>query len=336
MEQTWRVWDYSLNRNENKFELEKIYKLHEADTLNTARFNGVLAPVITPFKEDLSPDSQRLIAHCNWLLSQGVGLAIFGTNSEANSLSIKEKKQLLDDLTDAGIDPKSMMPGTGSCALSDCVELTKHAVDLGCSGSLMLPPFYYKDVSEDGLFAFYSEVIQQVASANLRIYLYHIPPISQVPISLHLIDRLVKAYPENIAGIKDSSGDWENTVALNAGGWPDFKVFCGSESFLLQNMIHGGAGCISATANVNPAAIRQLYDNWNSNKAEELQQQLNQVRSLFQAFPMIPALKAATAYHSKDDNWLRVRPPIVELDSSQLQKLSVEMNSIDFSMPGLA
>lgn len=303
--------------------------------MNKPRFSGVFAPVITPFQEDLSPDANRLISHCQWLLGQGVGLAVFGTNSEANSLSVGEKKHLLDKLVAAGIDPAAMMPGTGSCALSDCIELTAHAVSLGCGGSLMLPPFYYKGVSDDGLYAFYSEVIQAVASEDLHIYLYHIPPISQVSVSLDLIDRLIKEYPANIAGIKDSSADWENTRALNAAGWPDFKVFCGSESFLLQNMTHGGAGCISATANVNPAAIRNLYDNWENNQAEQLQRRLDEVRAVFQRFPMIPALKAATAHFSNDREWLRVRPPITEMEPSQLQRLTTEMNNAEFTMPGL-
>lgn len=303
--------------------------------MSRSRFSGVLAPVITPFKEDLSPDSGRLRSHCSWLIDQGAGLAVFGTNSEANSLSLNEKMQLLDDLVQGGIDPNAMMPGTGGCALTDAAELTRHAVKLGCAGALMLPPFYYKGVSDDGLFAFYSEVIQRVASEDLRIYLYHIPPISQVPISLQLIDRLVKEYPDNIAGIKDSSGDWENTRALNEGGWQDFRVFCGSESFLLRNMQHGGAGCISATANVNPKPIRRLFDDWEKSDAERVQQDLDEVRSLFQQFPMIPALKAATAYFSNDAEWRRVRPPIVEMDSGQRGELEAQMRASGFTMSGL-
>ncbi|MEX0964835.1 MAG: dihydrodipicolinate synthase family protein [Pseudohongiellaceae bacterium] len=303
--------------------------------MSPSRFSGVLAPVITPFQADLSPDADRLLAHCKWLLGEGVELAVFGTNSEANSLSLKEKKTLLDQLLEGGIDPVSMMPGTGGCALSDAVELSGHAVELGCAGALMLPPFYYKGVSDEGLFAFYSEVIQRVASDNLRIYLYHIPPISQVPISLQLIDRLVKEYPGNIAGIKDSGGEWENTRALNEAGWPDFRVFCGSESFLLQNMQCGGAGCISATANVNPGAIRQLYDNWESPQAKQMQQELDEVRALFQIFPMIPALKAATALFADDDEWRRVRPPLVELGAKQLEELETGMHMAAFSMDGL-
>ena len=303
--------------------------------MSQSRFNGVLAPVITPFKTDLSPDTERLGSHCKWLLQQGAELAVFGTNSEANSLSLKEKMDVLDSLIQSGIDPSAMMPGTGGCALTDAVELTAHAVQLGCRGTLMLPPFYYKGVSDEGLFAFYSEVIQRVASDALNIYLYHIPPISQVPLSIDLIDRLVHAYPDSVAGIKDSSGDWNNTRALNEGGWPDFRVFCGSESFLLQNMRHGGAGCISATANVNPKAIRRLYDEWESAGAESLQTELNEVRALFQQFPMIPALKSATAKFGNDAQWRRVRPPIVEMEDRQRNELETQIDAWGFTMPGL-
>ncbi|MCP3998112.1 MAG: dihydrodipicolinate synthase family protein, partial [bacterium] len=215
--------------------------------MTTERISGVLCPVITPFDRELNPDPERLIRQCRWLLSQNAGLAVFGTNSEANSLSVDEKIELLDRLVDAGIDTARMMPGTGCCALTDTVRLTERAVELGCAGTLMLPPFFYKGVSDDGLFASYAEVIERVGSRALRVYLYHIPPVSQVGISLALIERLVRAYPETVVGIKDSSGDWENTGAMLERGWDEFRIFAGSESFLLRTMQSGGAGCISAT-----------------------------------------------------------------------------------------
>jgi 4-hydroxy-tetrahydrodipicolinate synthase len=154
------------------------------------------------------------VRQCKWLVANNVGLAAFGTNSEANSLTVDERIELLEKLVEGGIDPARMMPGTGCCALGDSVRLTAHAVKLGCAGVLMLPPFYYKGVSDDGLFRNFAEVIERVGDARLQIYLYHIPPVSQVAISLPLIERLLKAYPENIAGVKDSSGDWKNTKAM--------------------------------------------------------------------------------------------------------------------------
>jgi len=302
---------------------------------SVARMSGVLCPVTTPFDQNLSPDPDRLIRQCRWLLSQNVGLAVFGTNSEANSLSIEEKMMLLDRLVEAGIDTNRMMPGTGCCALTETVRLTEHAVNLGCAGTLMLPPFYYKDVSDDGLFAYFAEVIERVSSSSLRIYLYHIPPVSQVGISLDLIERLVKAYPETVVGVKDSSGDWDNTNAMLERRWDDFRVFAGAETFLLQNMRGGGAGCISATANINPAAIDRLYQDWQSAEAEGLQKELDEIRDTTMAYPMIPALKATVAHFSNDAQWRIVRPPLVTLADDQCSSLVASLLKKDFDMPGL-
>src|SRR6266536_5955161 len=224
------------------------------------RIWGVLAPAVTPLTADLAPGRERFIKHCQWLLSQDCGLAPFGTTSEANSMSTDERISLLDALVAAGIDPSRMMPGTGCCSIVETVALTAHAVKHGCAGVLMLPPFYYKDVSDEGLYRYFSEVVQRVGDARLRIYLYHIPPVAIVGITLRLVERLLKSYPNAIAGMKDSSGDWNNTKTfLDAFARDGFDVFVGSESFLLANMRNGGAGTISATANVNPRAIHELY-----------------------------------------------------------------------------
>src|SRR5438552_14607815 len=253
------------------------------------RITGVLSPVVTPFKADLSPDPDRFVRQCKWLVSQNVGLAVFGTNSEANSLSVDEKVTLLEKLVSAGVDPSRMMPGTGHCALPDSVRLTAHAVKLGCAGVLMLPPFYYKGVPDDGLYRSFVEVIERVGDARLRLYLYHIPPVAQVPLSLALIERLRRAHPRTVAGIKDSSGDWANTKAvLDAFAASGFDVFAGSEVFLLQNMRHGGVGCITATGNGNPVATDRLYRNWQGPEADRMQAELAATRAVLQKFPMIP------------------------------------------------
>lgn len=291
--------------------------------------------MVTPFRGDLSVDSDRLIRHCHWLLSQNCGLAVFGTNSEANSLSVAEKIDLLDALADAGLDTGRMMPGTGACALLDAVRLTEHAVKRRCGGVLMLPPFYYKGVGDEGLFRAFSEVVQRVGDPALRIYLYHIPSVSQVPITLSLIERLRKEYPETVVGIKESSGDWNNTQAI-LREFPGFSVFCGNETFLLKNMENGGAGCISATANINPAAIVALFVNWSSSNAGLMQEGLNDLRKVIDRFPMIPALKATVAHYSDDGEWERVRPPLVELSGTDKAMLIEELENRSFEMPGLA
>ena len=299
------------------------------------RLSGVLSPVITPFTDTLMPDAARLITQCQWLLSQNVGLAVFGTNSEANSMSVGEKIELLDRLVESGIDTNRMMPGTGCCASTDTVDLTAHAVKLGCAGTLMLPPFYYKGVSDDGIYANFADVIERVGSSDLRIYLYHIPPIAQVGFTPELIERLITDYPDTIVGIKDSSGDWDNTQAMLDRRWDNFRIFVGSESFLLENMRNGGAGCISATANVNPAAIDHLYEHWQADNADAIQQKLNDIRDAVMAYPMIAALKATVAEFSGDNAWRTVRPPLVSLSRNQSSTLSESLRGQGFEMPGL-
>src|SRR5437764_2113454 len=316
----------------------------------TERIRGVLAPVVTPFKDDLSPDRERFIAHCKWLLSQNCGLAVFGTNSEANSLSMEERATLLDELVAAGVDPLRMMPGTGCCSLMETVKLTTHAVKHGCAGVLMLPPFYYKDVSEEGLYRYFSEVVQRVGDTRLKIYLYHIPPVAIVGITPKLVERLLKAYPNAIAGMKDSSGDWNNTKTLldafqesGRSGRTGFDVFVGSETFLLANMRNGGAGTISATANVNPAAIYELYAacvgqskfEAQESKLEQHQAQLNVVREVFSSRKfrsMIAELKQAIAIYANDPEWARLRPPLVELTTEHARLLGAELKAIGFTM----
>src|SRR5436189_6308872 len=310
------------------------------------RIRGVLAPVVTPFKADLSPDCERFIRHCQWLLSQDCGLAVFGTNSEANSMAAEERSTLLDAVVAAGIDPSRMMPGTGCCSVTETVELTAHAVRHGCAGVLMLPPFYYKNVSEEGLYRYFSEVVQRVGDTRLKIYLYHIPSVAIVGVTPKLVERLLKAYPTAIAGMKDSSGDWNNTktfldaFAVRAGrAVSGFDVFVGSESFLLPNMRNGGAGTISATANVNPAAIHKLYSEWNTaGDADQQQSKLNVVREVFSSTKfssMIAALKQAIAIYENDPEWTRVRPPLVELTTEQAKLLTAELKAIRFAMSGI-
>src|SRR5438046_3511867 len=169
-------------------------------------FSGVLVAVLTPFTSSGEPDAGRFIAFCGWLLDQGAGgLAIFGTTSEANSMAPAERIELLDRLIEAGIPAQKLMPGTGACAMTEAAMLVRHAVGHGCGGVLMLPPFYYKGVSDDGIFAFISGVIDKVASPTLRLFLYHIPPVAVIGFSLDLVGRLIRADPGTVVGLRDRS-----------------------------------------------------------------------------------------------------------------------------------
>lgn len=284
-------------------------------------FSGVLVPAVTPFKANLETDAPLFLKMCRWLLAQGAnGLAVFGTTSEANSMSIPERRHLLETLVEGGVDPALLLPGTGQSALPDAIELTRHAVSLGCGGVLMLPPFYYKPVSDEGLFAFYSEVIEQVGSPDLGLWLYHIPQMTGVGIPHDLIERLIKRYPHTVLGIKDSSGDWENTEAMLTR-FPGFRIFPSSEGVLLKALRLGAAGCITASGNINAAAIRRLIESQSSPEAETLQQQVAEVRTIFSSYALIPAAKAVLSTMLREPGLATVRPPLTPLSDIQSAEL---------------
>jgi 4-hydroxy-tetrahydrodipicolinate synthase len=296
-----------------------------------ARIKGVLSPVVTPFKRDLSPDVGRFIAHCKWLLSQDCGLAVFGTNSEANSMSADERLSLLESIVSAGVPTDRMMPGTGACSINEAAKVSAHATKLGVAGVLMLPPFYYKGMSDDGLYAFFSAVIGRVGSSALKVYLYHIPPQTVLGLSLDLVERLIKAYPNTVVGLKDSSGDWNNTAAL-LDRFPGFAIFPGSEVFLLDGLRKGGAGCITATGNVNVPGIRKVYENWKTSQADALQAEITLARKTIQAYPMVPALKRIVAHFHNDPEWATVRPPMLPLSEAESKALLADLAKIGFTL----
>lgn len=303
-------------------------------TVNHDQFKGVWVPALTPFRGDLSVNRDAFIGHCRWLLDQGAdGLAVFGTTSEANSLSLDEKTELLEMLVASGIPAEKLMPGVGCCALPDTVRLCRHAIMQGCRAVLMLPPFYYKAVTDDGLFAAFSWVIDQVASEELKLFLYHIPPVAQVPVSPALIARLADAYPRHIAGVKDSGGDWDHTRVL-LDRFPGLAIFPGSERFLLDALRNGGAGCITASGNVNPAGIRAVYEGWSrgAENVDEKQRRITDLRDVLEQFKMIPALKAISAGHYGNPAWTIVRPPLTPLSDSERASLEEQLRELGFSM----
>ncbi|MEL6298782.1 MAG: dihydrodipicolinate synthase family protein [Pseudomonadota bacterium] len=284
----------------------------------TGPFKGVIAPVATPFDQDGAPDSAKFVEHATWLIEDGChGLAPFGTTSEGNAIGLDERMELLEDLVEAGIEPKQLMPGTGMCSVADTVMLNQHAVDLGCPGVLMLPPFYYKNPSDEGLLRYFAEVIEQTDDDDLRIYLYHIPQMSSVGFSLDLIRRLREEFPDTVVGLKDSSGDWANMQAM-LDAFPGFDLFPGSEGYLLKGLQAGTAGVISASANVNARSMRVVYDAWERgdvSAAEEEQVKVSAVRAGVQAHPLVPVVKAMIAHYRDDPMWAVPRPPLETLDA---------------------
>jgi len=297
-------------------------------------FSGVYAAALTPLTDDLDPDIELMAAHCRWLLDNGCdGLAILGTTGEANSFGLKERIGILDGLAEAGIPGERLMPGTGSCALPDTIALSRVAIDHGAAGVLMLPPFYYKNPSDDGLFAAYSEVIQKIGDDRLRICLYHFPQMSGVPIPYSLIERLVKEYPDTIVGMKDSSGDVDNMIGA-AKNFPGFAVFSGSDELLLASIEAGGAGCITACANVASRLAAEVYGGWvRGEDVGAANEMLTAVRNTIMKFPLSTALKTLMARHSGNDGWLNIRPPLTRMSDTDRDTLFGTFDAIGFEVP---
>jgi 4-hydroxy-tetrahydrodipicolinate synthase len=291
---------------------------------------GVWCPVLTPVDQDLNPDAGRFVAHARWLLDEGChGLVAFGTTGEANSFAVDERSALLEAVLEAGLPRERLVVGTGCCALTDTVRLTRHALSLGITGVLALPPFYYKNNSDEALFSSFDQVIQRVGDANFKLYLYHFPSLSGVPITPGLLDRLGAAYPDTLAGVKDSSGDWDNTRLL-LERFPELAIFPGAETLLLPALHAGGAGCISASCNVNARQIRRLYDDHQAGAGglEAQQEQLNAVRKTLQRRPMIPSMKHLIADERSDPAWRRVRPPLLSLPEVEAGALQSELGAL--------
>src|SRR5918912_2133785 len=278
---------------------------------------GVLAAALTPMHDDLAPDHASFSAHCQRLLAAGChGLSVFGTTGEANSLSVAERLAALEALLESGVPADALLPGTGSCALTDTVRLSRAALEAGTAGALVLPPFYYKGVGDDGLFRFFAEVVERVSDDRLRLYLYHIPQMTGVDLGLPLISRLIEAYPGMVVGTKDSSGDRERIMTL-CREFPDFFLLAGTETLLLETLRSGGEGCISATVNVTSRLARRVHDAHAAAKhdeAEALQERLTQLRASIEAYPVIPALKQLMATLTGDKQWRNIRPPLSSLD----------------------
>ena len=290
--------------------------------MQDALFGGVNAAVLTPMRADFSVDLERMAAHCRWLLANGCdNLGVLGTTGEANSIGISERMEVLHGLAARGIPATRMLPGTGVSALTDTVLLTRQAADLGCRGALLLPPFYYKNPTDDGLFAYYSEVIQRVGG-NIKIYLYHIPQQSAVPLGVDLIARLLKAYPGKVKGIKDSSGDFANTKAyVDHFARDGFEVYAGDDGALHALLQEGGAGSITAAANVGSAISATVYANWDRKLGADAQTTLSAIRKAVTSFTPIPGLKALVARHTGDAGWNNVRPPHLRLSAETAAKL---------------
>jgi 4-hydroxy-tetrahydrodipicolinate synthase len=303
-------------------------EMSRVEATGGANPEGVLAAVLTPMDDGLVPDHPAFSAHCHRLLAAGChGLSVFGTTGEANSLSVAERLAALEALLEGGVPADVLLPGTGSCALTDTVRLSRAMLEAGTNGVLVLPPFYYKGVGDEGLFRFFAEVVERIGDDSLRLYLYHIPQMTGVELGMPLISRLIDAYPGTIAGTKDSSGDRERIETL-CREFPGFSVLAGTETLLLETLRNGGKGCISATVNVTSRLARQVYDahaSGRNDEAQALQESLSALRASLETYPMIPALKALMANLTGDGEWRNLRPPLSGLDEEPEKQLLTDV-----------
>ncbi|MEO1200108.1 MAG: dihydrodipicolinate synthase family protein [Pseudomonadota bacterium] len=290
---------------------------------------GVIAPNLTPFNTDLSVAKDLYAANAKRLLDDGcVALAPFGTTGEALSVGLGERIEMLDLLAAEGVDPKRLIPGTGLTNLPDTARLTRHAVEIGCAGAMTLPPFYFKDPSEEGLYAYFARLIEMVGRDDLAIYLYHIPRVAGVGIPVAVATRLKRDFPDQIVGIKDSSGVWENTRALFE--IDDFIVYPGSELPLIEALDLGGPGCISATANLNASGIAdviRLHKTGHRDDAVALHETIKAFRLIVQGYAPIPAQKRLLALSTGDARWATVRPPLEPLDVEAGRALADQLHA---------
>lgn len=296
---------------------------------------GVFSAAATPIDADGRPNHGLLASHCHTLLEDGCdGLAVLGTTGEANSFSGAERRALLEGLAASGIPAARMLPGVGVCALSESVELARHALDIGVENVLVLPPFYYKGVPDDGLFAYYSEFMERVGDSRLRVLLYHIPPISQVPLSLDLIGRLVERFGSAIAGVKDSSGDLANMTAL-AAAFPQLSIMAGADPLMLPLLAQGGAGCITATSNLVAADLAFIYahhgESGRKAEVDAAQERVVAMRGLVSRYQQIASIKCCLAERYGDAGWHGMRAPLLKLEDGQRREIAAAYRSAMFN-----
>ena len=297
--------------------------------------SGVWSAAVTPQRDDLSVDLDKMVAHHKWLLANGCdGIAVLGTTGEANSFSVAERLDVIAAAANAGIAKDKLMIGTGCCALPDTIELTKAALDAGFDQILMLPPFYYKGIGDDGLFACYDQVVQSLGDDRMRIVVYDFPAMTGLEIGTDLLVRLNKAYPKTVVGVKDSSGNWDDMQAV-ARAIPGFRTFAGTELYLLDTLKEGGAGCITASGNATSHLCQLVYAAHlagDAAGAEAAQETASAARKMLQAFGFVPGMKELMAQNTGDTAWRNMRPPIMPLSANGIAALEKACQALNFKL----
>ena len=292
--------------------------------------DGVLTAVLTPMDSNLNADHTALSRHIKWLLQRGNnGIALLGTTGEANSFSVEERLRILEAVLEDGIDPGKLLLGTGCCAITDTVTLTRHAHEHGVNNILLLPPFYYKQINDAGLEKYFSILLDKVGAQSIQIYLYHFPKLTGVNFSHKLIEKFISRYPDNIVGMKDSGGDWSHMEEI-LKAFPGYQLYAGSEKYLLPVLNAGGAGCISASANLTSPEAAIVYNAWKKGSGEPEQARLSELREALEQYPAIGTLKYVFAKLSGNQDWLNIRPPNAILTKEEGLHIEEKLKQLDY------
>jgi len=300
------------------------------NSATTAAFRGIWPALLTPLNADLSIDHAKLAAHCKSLIARGCpGVTPFGTTGEGPSFSTAERKEAIDQLVNNGIPASQIMVSTSCAALPETLELTRHAVNAGVHGCLMLPPFFLKGVPDQGIIDSYRYVIDGMGDARskLKLYLYHIPQVSGVSLSHHVIATLKKMYPTTILGIKDSACSTAHSVGLAEAFMKDLTVYVGFEPDLPEMGRRGSTGAISGLANFMPRVVHRLVTQPDAPTTPAERERIIKLLGLLEGYSLMPALKGIMAMLSGDEAWLRVRAPLVALTPEQFQALGKTINA---------
>ena len=296
---------------------------------------GIYAAAVSPFRSDGSLDTAKLVAYCQHLITDGGcdGVAPTGTTGEGNSISFRQKLELAGAFADAGFDPNRAIFGTGACATQDAIDLSKAALDAGFPNVLVLPPFYYKKPSDEGLYRYFAQLIETIGDDRLRVYLYHFPQMSATPIPVDVAVRLKKDFGAVVAGLKDSSGDMSQALAFasaTGGVDADFDVYPSSESFLFEGLDGGCAGIISGSTNAFANYVQAGRKDGRDSAAFDL---VKSARATASKYPLMAAMKQMEAWRSGDDSWTKMAPPLVSLSEDQKASLKADIDGLRAAEP---
>ncbi len=300
----------------------------------TTLFSGIYTASLTPLTSSYETNLPALVSHVEQLFESGSdGVAILGSTGEANSLTIEQR---LDIISYCGrtLAPERLMMGTGSCALQDAIRLTQASIEAGVFSVLVIPPFYYKPQSDESVIRYYSELISSVDDSRLRIIFYNFPKLSGYNFSTEILQEFKERFGDIAAGIKDSSGNWENMLSIT-NNVPDFMVYSGTETLLLNILREGGAGCITASANLLAPECQLVYQAWRNdqqNTAEQVQKELTVLRKALESYQFVSELKGLMALHTGSEHWQEMLPPFIPLLPSQVRELSEKINDLGLNL----